>query len=278
MASWTLLQNNSGSLGEQSRSAAVHLGTARPQQQVKASRCTHQCKRRRTLQVHASAAGAASSGEDPYKVLGLSQGAPADAFDRAYKRKRAENKFNEKELERIEAAHSTLMMSALSARLKGGATSDVSKQVKFADRPAFFPWRPRRYNAEKRIMSGTGVAYALLAAWGLMLPLTAGTRPVIGASVIGCIANLYKLNQIFPSGGKYGATDREKKQGTSNLIRGICLALGATFLGCALTFTIPDAIANALNVAMPIWFYESERSLIAVGAATANFIMTAFFR
>ena len=147
MASWTLLQNNSGSLGEQSRSAAVHLGTARPQQQVKASRCTHQCKRRRTLQVHASAAGAASSGEDPYKVqllpglllwpwtsglssttaglfqsalqvLGLSQGAPADAFDRAYKRKRAENKFNEKELERIEAAHSTLMMSALSARLK----------------------------------------------------------------------------------------------------------------------------------------------------------------
>ena len=50
--------------------------------------------------------------------------------------------------------------------------------------------------------------------------------------------------------------------GTSNLIRGICLALGATFLGCALTFTIPDAIANALNVAMPVWFYESEVSLM----------------
>ena len=29
-------------------------------------------------------------------------------------------------------------------------------------------------------MGGTGAGYALLAAWGLMLPLTAGTRPVIG--------------------------------------------------------------------------------------------------
>ncbi|KAK9833490.1 hypothetical protein WJX84_006327, partial [Apatococcus fuscideae] len=85
----------------------------RPQQQLRASRCIHQSKRRRTTFVQASAAGAASFGEDPYKVLGLSQGAPADAFDRAYKRKRAENKGNEKELERIEAAHSTLMMSAL---------------------------------------------------------------------------------------------------------------------------------------------------------------------
>ena len=52
--------------------------------------------------------------------------------------------------------------------------------------------------------------------------------------------------------------------GTSNLIRGICLALGATFLGCALTFTIPDAVANALNIAMPVWFYESE---VSPGAA-----------
>ena len=38
----------------------------------------------------------------------------------------------------------------------------------------------RRYDADKKIISGTGALYALLAIWGLMLPLTAGTRPVIG--------------------------------------------------------------------------------------------------
>ena len=37
-------------------------------QQLRASRCIHQSKRRRTTKVEASAAGAASFGEDPYKV------------------------------------------------------------------------------------------------------------------------------------------------------------------------------------------------------------------
>ncbi len=40
----------------------------------------------------------------------------------------------------------------------------------------------RRYNADNKIISGTGALYALLAVWGLMLPLTAGTRPVIGGA------------------------------------------------------------------------------------------------
>ena len=42
----------------------------------------------------------------------------------------------------------------------------------------------RRYDAEKKIISGTGALYGLLAVWGLMLPLTAGTRPVIGGEVL----------------------------------------------------------------------------------------------
>ncbi len=42
----------------------------------------------------------------------------------------------------IESAHTTIMMSSLSARLQGGASS-VSKEIRFADRAPMFRWRPR---------------------------------------------------------------------------------------------------------------------------------------
>ena len=41
-------------------------------------------------------------------------------------------------------------------------------------------------------------------------------------------------------------------------MRGALLATAATFLGCALFFTLPDFVAAQLNKAMPYWFYESE--------------------
>ena len=34
--------------------------------------------------------------------------------------------------------------------------------------------------------------------------------------------------------------------------------MAATFLGCALFFTLPDMVAVQLNKTMPYWFYESE--------------------
>lgn len=41
-------------------------------------------------------------------------------------------------------------------------------------------------------------------------------------------------------------------------MRGALLATAATFLGCALFFTLPDFMAAQMNKAMPYWFYESE--------------------
>ena len=61
-------------------------------------------------------------------------------------------------------------------------------------------------------------------------------------------------------------------------MRGALLAIGATFLGCALFFTVPDAIAAALDRSLPYWFYESEKTLLTVGTTVANFVMTAFYR
>ncbi len=48
--------------------------------------------------------------------------------------------------------------------------------------------------------------------------------------------------------------------GLKNLLRGGFLAIGATFLGCFLIFTLPDWTAAQLNFQMPYWFYEREVS------------------
>ncbi len=52
------------------------------------------------------------------QVLGLSRTANSDAVNRAYKRKLADARGNDAEKAKIESAHSIIMMSQLSARMK----------------------------------------------------------------------------------------------------------------------------------------------------------------
>ena len=162
----------------------------------------------------------------------------------------------------------------------------------------------RLQRADRDIIMYTGIAQALLAAWAVLLSVTAGTQPIIAAACVGAGGNIMKLYRIFPppaSGGVDGPGD-EKKQGApaappqpvvlpchagraartackfshlalssscceetlcgcagvKNIMRGALLATAATFLGCALFFTLPDLVAAQLNKAMPYWFYESE--------------------
>ena len=53
------------------------------------------------------------------------------------------------------------------------------------------------------------------------------------------------------------------RTGLKNILRGIGLAVFATFAGCALSYTVPDAIAAQLGKTLPYWFYESEVLLSA---------------
>jgi len=84
---------------------------------------------------------------------------------------------NEAEISRIEAAHSSLMMNALTSRLQGKAP--VDKEILYADRARYFPWRPRLFLAERTVILYSGIAQAVLLAWALLSPLTAGTQPVV---------------------------------------------------------------------------------------------------
>lgn len=68
----------------------------------------------------------------------------------------------------------------------------------------------RRHNTDKKIILCTGLAYAVMAAWGVFTQTTAGTQPLVASTVIGAASNIYKLQQIFPpgpseSGGASGA-------------------------------------------------------------------------
>ena len=106
------------------------------------------------------------------QVLSLPKNADSEAILRAYRKKLRDNRGNDAALERIEAAHTALLMRGLSSRLavralllllytlgllrwcshasaqtlvlqlsQGGAP--VAADVKYADRAVYFPWRPR---------------------------------------------------------------------------------------------------------------------------------------
>jgi hypothetical protein len=59
-------------------------------------------------------------------------------------------------------------------------------------------------------------------------------------------------------------------------MRGFLLAFMATFAGCLLFYTLPDAAAAAAGRVLPAWFYEGQSMLLAVGAAVCNWLFTAF--
>ncbi|KAK9810781.1 hypothetical protein WJX73_006691 [Symbiochloris irregularis] len=214
--------------------------------------------------------------EDPYQVLGLSSNANSEAVARSYKMKLREAGKDEAQKQRIESAHSSIMMAALTSRLQGGGA--VAQEVRFADKAQYFPWRPKRYAAGRNFTLIVGAIQALMIAWCVLSPLTAGTQPLVTSAAVGAGANLFKQNQIFPPPTS-GSEDPEKKgRGIKNVLRGLVLAIMATFLGCFLTVTLPDTIVGFFNRAMPYWFYESQVQLLSIGTAVSNFIMTAYFR
>ena len=169
------------------------------------------------------------------------------------------------------------MMAQLTARVRGGAAAAVDPSVRFADRGTFFPWRPRRADADKTMMMYAGAVQAALAV-SAFLAASPSTRPVVAAAVAGAIANILKLNKIFPPSNSEDASPVARSQGAKNMGRGLLLAVIATFVGCAAVFTVPDTLSSLVGLTMPVAFYEGEKLLLAVGATAANWGMTAFFR
>lgn len=200
-----------------------------------------------------------------------------NAIQRAYKKRLSESRGDDAAIAMIEQAHSSLMMNALTSRLQGNA--QVDKNVLYADRARYFPWRPKLWLAEQKVIMYSAIAQCILLAWALLSPVTAGTQPIIWSATAGAVANIYKQNRITPAPARgMEVSDEEKKQGGKNILRGAFLAFMATFSGCLLLYTAPDAIAAQFNKVLPLWFYEGQTILLALGSTMMNLIFTSLFR
>lgn len=103
--------------------------------------------------------------------------------------------------------------------------------------------------------------------------------PIYAAAIVGAVANVYKQNRINPPPARgLEMSDEEKKQGGKNILRGAFLAFLATFTGCFLLYTFPDAVAAQFNKVMPYWFYEGQSMLLAIGSCIVNWTFTALYR
>ena len=58
--------------------------------------------------------------------------------------------------------------------------------------------------------------------------------------------------------------------GIKNIFRAALLALIATFLGCALLYTIPDTIVQLAGSQLPYWFYDAQARLLLKAAVTCG--------
>lgn len=211
--------------------------------------------------------------QDPYAVLGIPSGSDTNTINKAYAKKKAEFRSNPTKLDELEVAHSKLMLSAFSARLKSGRT--VPKAIRYADREVLFPWKPKRWDATPRVVMIVGAVQLAMIIYGFRSP---NISRVVGCLLIGAIGNVLKQNAISPPPADPNmATDEEQGRMAQNLVRGALLAVFATAIGLGI-FTVLESIKLALNIPLPAPVPGSLFiSLKIFGTALANWIITAFY-
>jgi hypothetical protein len=137
-------------------------------------------RQRKTPDPHATSSSTSSSRLPPskkLKVLGVPPDADSDTINRAYNRKKYDARGNDAAMARLEAAHSAVVMAALSARLAGGPSA-VEPSARWADAGELFPWRPRWAPADRQTLLLAAAAQAALMVYALVSPGT-GTQPVV---------------------------------------------------------------------------------------------------
>lgn len=211
---------------------------------------------------------------DPYTVLGVAPDADQNTINRAYAKKKSENKGNSTVLAQVEAAHSKIMMSALTARLKG--SSAVPKSVRYADREVLFPWKPKRWDATSNVIMIVGGVQLAMTFFAFKSP---NISRLVGCLIIGAIANVVKQSAINPPPQDPSmATEEEQGRMGQNLVRGSLLAVFATGIALAVV-TVIEYIKTVSGVVLPPPFDKGGLfvSLKVAAAALSNWVMTSFY-
>ena len=95
----------------------------------------------------ASAAAGGASDADPWKALGVPQGADADAIKKALDRKKLLYKSEPEKLAAMETAYESIVQASLAARLRGDVSSVDDSVLKADTVPLFGPWAPIKSEA-----------------------------------------------------------------------------------------------------------------------------------
>jgi hypothetical protein len=129
-------------------------------------------------------AAAAGATPDPYRVLGVEPDADTNTVNRAYTQKKYNARGNDALTAQIEAAHSSIMMSALSRRLAG---KGVAKGIAYADNEPLFPWRPKRWDATPKVGVACWMRHACrVAVQRVGAAACAGGRQCAGPGLVAC--------------------------------------------------------------------------------------------
>ncbi|GLC35730.1 Coiled-coil domain-containing protein 13 [Pleodorina starrii] len=216
--------------------------------------------------------GAAAS-DDPYKLLGVERDADSTEIGKAYRVKKYEHRFNPEMLQKVESAHSSIMLSQLSARMKG---KGVSKSVAYADQEPLFPWRPKRWDATPKVIMVIGAMQLGMVAYGFQQPALSKT---IFCGLIGIVANVMKQNAILPPPKDPDmATEEEAGRASRNFVRGFLLGILATFAG-TLVFSLPEVLVQQFKLTLPVipGIPNVIVSMKILGSALFNWVITAFY-
>jgi hypothetical protein len=147
-----------------STSSSTQLRTAVVPRLPSVSGPSSNCRRQQQQRL---VCGAAAGTPDPFKVLGIDPDSDTNQINRAYSQKKYAARGNDALTAQIESAHSQLMMSALTRRMKG---QGVSKSIAYADTEPLFPWRPKRWDATPKVVMIMGAIQMGLAAYGWQGP------------------------------------------------------------------------------------------------------------
>eukprot|EP00271_Cylindrocystis_brebissonii_P006380 TRINITY_DN19146_c0_g1_i1.p1 TRINITY_DN19146_c0_g1~~TRINITY_DN19146_c0_g1_i1.p1 ORF type:complete len:343 (+),score=49.47 TRINITY_DN19146_c0_g1_i1:126-1154(+) len=237
-------------------------------------------------------AGGAGEDEDPWQVLGVNPLRGFDAAMTAHKKMRneANRRGDTATMDRADRAYNSIMMRQFSLRKQGLTTGsfEVSKEIKYADKRALFPWLPRRApplgkqdQLINAALAAVPVIWVLVAGVGEWKPLQVALFAFFGRIFI----KLQALAKAPPSfaeaegegeegGGGAAASSARDDWNRGVLLRSAGLVFGSLVLGTMTYFLL---LQGFLLVGEYPMFLANGQERIVTGVATAALYLAATF-
>jgi len=227
----------------------------------------------------ASAAAGGASDADPWKALGVPQGADADAIKKALDRKKLLYKSEPEKLAAMETAYESIVQASLAARLRGDVSSVDNSVLKADTVPLFGPWAPIKSEAplkDKKVNVAISVAafFVTLFTPGQIRTL----QPIIYATIFHVFRMFMKLVDVDPGPSANIDKDAAVKHNNKRFFRSFALVIGTFAVTLGATYYVPNIIFEMFKVKVPVWYLLNQEVFVTGVVATALAWLTCFYR